>query len=60
MGVTIYHCPPSGPSRAALLVAKAIGLDVDIKIINLFKKEQFNEDFVKVYTHSININDILR
>ncbi|KAF7283999.1 glutathione S-transferase 1-like [Rhynchophorus ferrugineus] len=48
MGVTLYHFAPSGPSRAALLVAKAIGLDVDIEVINLFKKEQFNEDFVKV------------
>nr|QWJ89644.1 glutathione S-transferase d2 [Sitophilus zeamais] len=48
MGVTLYHFPPSGPSRGALLAAKAVGLDVDVEIINLFKKEQFNEDFIKI------------
>lgn len=48
MGVTIYHFPPSAPSRGALLAARAIGVDVDVQIIDLFKKEQLKEDFIKV------------
>lgn len=48
MGVTLYHFPPSGPSRGALLSAKAAGVEVDIQTINLFAKEQLNESFVKV------------
>lgn len=48
MAITIYHFPPSAPSRCAVLVAKALGLDVDIKVVNLFDKEQLKPDFVKV------------
>lgn len=48
MGVTLYHFPPSAPSRCALLVAKAVGIDVDVQEVNLFSKEQLNPDFVKV------------
>lgn len=48
MGVTLYHFPPSAPSRSALLVAKAVGVDVDLQIVNLFAKEQLQENFVKI------------
>lgn len=48
MGLTLYHFPPSGPSRAALLAAKAVGVDVDVQIVNLFAKEQLQENFVKI------------
>ncbi|CAH1970638.1 unnamed protein product [Acanthoscelides obtectus] len=48
MGVTLYHFAPSGPSRGALLAAKAVGVDVDIQIVDLFRKEQMSEDFIKI------------
>nr|QFU14631.1 glutathione S-transferase GSTd1 [Dendroctonus armandi] len=48
MVLTLHHFPPSAPSRAALLTAKAIGLDIDIQIVNLFKKEQLSEEFIKI------------
>jgi glutathione S-transferase len=48
MGVTLYHFPPSAPSRGALLVAKALGIDIDVQIVDLFAKEQLTADFVKV------------
>lgn len=48
MGITLYHFPPSAPSRSALLVAKALGIDADIQTVNLFAKEQLNPDFIKV------------
>lgn len=48
MGVTLYHFPWSGPSRGALLAARAVGVDVDIQILDLPKKEQLKDEFVKV------------
>lgn len=48
MGVTLYHFPVSGPSRGALLAAKALGIEVDVQIINLFAKEQLADSFIKV------------
>lgn len=48
MVVTLYHFPLSAPSRAALLVARALGIDVDIQLVDLMKKEQLKQDFVKV------------
>lgn len=48
MVVTLYHFPPSAPSRSALLAARAAGVEVDIQEVNLFAKEQLNENFVKI------------
>lgn len=48
MGVILYHFPISAPSRSALLVAKALGIDVEVKHLNLIAKEQLNIDFVRV------------
>ncbi|KAF2897271.1 hypothetical protein ILUMI_08911 [Ignelater luminosus] len=48
MGVTLYHFPPSAPSRGALLAARAIGIDVDVQIVDLFAKKQLEPDFVKI------------
>ncbi|XP_063385637.1 glutathione S-transferase 1-like [Cydia fagiglandana] len=46
--VKLYHFPLSGPSRGALLAARAIGVPVQIQIVNLFQKEQLKEDFLKI------------
>lgn len=46
--VKLYHFPISGPSRGALLAARAIGVPIEIEIVNLFKKEQLKESFVKL------------
>lgn len=46
MGITLYHYHISAPSRSALLTARALHLDVDLKILNLEEKEQFREEFV--------------
>lgn len=48
MVLTLYHFPPSAPSRGALLAAKAIGVPLDVQIVNLFAKEQLQESFVKI------------
>lgn len=48
MGTILYHFPLSAPSRGALLAAKAAGANVDVQIVDLLKKEQLSEDFIKV------------
>lgn len=48
MTITLYHFPPSAPSRAALFTARVLSLNVDVKEINLFAKEQLQSEFVKV------------
>lgn len=45
---TLYHFNLSGPSRGALLAARAVGFPIDIKTVNLFEKEQFNPDFIRL------------
>nr|AWX68897.1 glutathione S-transferase unclassified 2 [Heortia vitessoides] len=44
----LYHFPISGPSRGALLAARSIGVPVQVEIVDLFKKEQLNEKFLKI------------
>ncbi|XP_019868564.1 glutathione S-transferase 1 [Aethina tumida] len=48
MAITLYHFPLSGPSRGALLAAKAVGVDVDVQFLDLFAKEQLKPDFIKI------------
>ncbi|KAI8420319.1 hypothetical protein MSG28_008846 [Choristoneura fumiferana] len=46
--IVLYHFPISGPCRGALLAARQIDVPVEIKIVDLFKKEQLKEDFLKI------------
>nr|AFJ75804.1 glutathione s-transferase D1 [Nilaparvata lugens] len=46
--VTLYHFPYSAPSRGALLAARAVGVPVEIKEINLFEGKQLEPDFIKI------------
>ncbi|XP_069668700.1 glutathione S-transferase 1-1-like [Periplaneta americana] len=48
MVLTLYHLPMSFPSRAALWVARAVGVDVDIKILNLLESEHLKPEFIKI------------
>jgi glutathione S-transferase len=48
MVLTLYHCPPSFPSRAAFMVARAVGVDIIVKTVNLLEKEQLSPEFTKV------------
>ncbi|CAH2242301.1 inactive glutathione S-transferase D3-like [Pararge aegeria] len=46
--IKLYHFSVSSPSRGALLAARVIGVPVEIVIIDLMKKEQLNESFIKI------------
>ncbi|CRL08611.1 CLUMA_CG021289, isoform A [Clunio marinus] len=45
---TIYHNYFSPPSRFAVITANHIGLDFEVKNLNLFKGEQFTPEFIAI------------
>lgn len=44
----LYYHPAPAASRACLLAAKAVGVDPNLKVINMFAGEQNKPEFVKV------------
>jgi len=48
MGVDLYAIEASPPCRAVFLVAKAIGVDLNIKPVNLFTGEHMKPWFLKI------------
>ncbi|KAI4475008.1 hypothetical protein M0802_015337 [Mischocyttarus mexicanus] len=49
--ITLYSTIGSPPCRAVLMVGAAIGVDFDVKEVNLFNDEHHKEDFLKVNLH---------
>lgn len=46
--IDFYHAPLSPHSRAALLVARQLELDLNIKVLNLFTGEQMKPEFLEL------------
>lgn len=46
----LYYVPASGPCRAVQMAAKAVGVELNLKYVNLLAKDQMKPDFVKVKT----------
>lgn len=46
--LTLYFAPASPPARATLLLARSLGLDINVKLVDLFKREQYAEEFLKI------------
>jgi glutathione S-transferase len=44
----LYTATLSPPGRAVVMTARAIGLDIEIKPINLLAGEHMTEEFLKV------------
>lgn len=47
----LYYVPASGPCRAVQMAAKAVGVELNLKYVNLLAKDQLKPDFIKVKTH---------
>lgn len=46
--LVLYHAPFSPFSRSVLLLIRYLKIDVEIKVLNLMEKEQFDPEFVKI------------
>lgn len=46
----LYYVPASGPCRAVQMGAKAVGVELNLKYVNLLAKDQLKPDFIKVKT----------
>lgn len=47
--IVLYYRTLSPPSRAVLLTAKAIGINLDLKNINVLKGEHLTPEYRKVF-----------
>ncbi|CAG0916784.1 unnamed protein product [Notodromas monacha] len=48
MGITLYYLPHSPPCRAVHLLAKELGLEIEIKTVNLLENEHLNPEFIAI------------
>lgn len=46
--IILYHSPFSPFSRSVLLLSRYLNLDVEVKVLDLLKKEQFSEEFLAI------------
>ncbi|GLV39867.1 uncharacterized protein CBL_08069 [Carabus blaptoides fortunei] len=47
MAPIVYHTDISPPGRAVLLTASALGLDVDVREVDIFAKQHLTKEFLK-------------
>lgn len=52
MPIDFYYIAPSPPARAVLMTAKDLGIDMNLKVVNLLAGEHLKPEFLKV----INLN----
>lgn len=48
MPLTLYYFPISPPARAVLLAIRNLGLDVDLKVVDIKSKDHLTPEFVKL------------
>nr|QII57462.1 glutathione-S transferase epsilon3 [Xenocatantops brachycerus] len=48
MPITLYYYPASPGPRFVLATAKAIGVDIDVKLVDLLAKEHLKEEYLKI------------
>lgn len=53
--IILYYMPVSPPSRAVVLVAKAINIDLDLRQIDVSRGEQMTPEFLKVTNYAIEV-----
>nr|QHU79981.1 glutathione S-transferase D6 [Bemisia tabaci] len=58
MTIDLYHISLSSPCRAVRLAAKLIGVDLNLKVINIFEWEHLTPEFLKMNPqHTIPVLD---
>ncbi|XP_074038878.1 glutathione S-transferase 1 [Leptinotarsa decemlineata] len=48
MGIDFYYVPGSAPCRNVLLAAKAIGVELNLKLTDLMKGDHLTPEFIKI------------
>uniref|UniRef100_A0A182JCM3 glutathione transferase n=1 Tax=Anopheles atroparvus TaxID=41427 RepID=A0A182JCM3_ANOAO len=48
MTTVLYYLPPSPPCRSVLLLAKMIGVELELKVLNVAEGEQLKPNFVEL------------
>lgn len=48
MTIDLYYLPASSPCRSVLLTANAVGVQLNLKFLDLFKGEHLTPEFLKV------------
>lgn len=51
MTIDFYYLPGSAPCRSVLMVAKAVGVELNLKRTNLQAGEHLTPEYVKVSCH---------
>lgn len=48
MTIDLYYIPGSAPCRSVLLAARAVGVDLNLKLTNLMEGAHLTPEFLKV------------
>uniref|UniRef100_A0A0C9RNV6 GstD1_3 protein n=1 Tax=Fopius arisanus TaxID=64838 RepID=A0A0C9RNV6_9HYME len=48
MPIDLYYFPPSPPVRAVILLSKALGIHLNLKVIDVTKGEQLDPEYLKI------------
>lgn len=48
MPIDLYYLTPSAPCRATLMTARAVGVDLNLKVCNIMEGEHMKEEYMKV------------
>lgn len=50
MGIDLYYLPASAPCRAVQMTAKAVGIDLNLKLVDFMAGDLMKPEFLKVST----------
>lgn len=46
--IDFYYFPPSPPCRSVMLLARTLGIELNLKLVNVLEGEQMNPEYLKV------------